>query len=102
MSYTSIGTVWVASFFGEIVIHDLYTDISHHLFGPGLMRVGDHDPFQVGELLIIVLVGREVPRRGRAYGASARHCQQHGCLLLVTDVVDSLRQRLVFIVVQSW
>jgi hypothetical protein len=102
MSYASIGTIGIASFFCEIVIHDLYTDIPHHLLGPGFMRIGYHDPFQVGELLVIVLVGREVPRRGRAYGASARHCQQHGCFLLVTDVVNSLRRGMVFNVVQSW
>ena len=57
MSHTSISTVWIASFLGEIVVHDLYPDIPHHLLVSGLVRIDDMDPFEVGELLVIVLVG---------------------------------------------
>jgi hypothetical protein len=57
MSHASIGTVWIASFLGEIVIHDLYPNIPHHLFVPGLVWVIDNDPFEIGELLVIVLSG---------------------------------------------
>lgn len=64
MSYTSISTVGIASFLGEIIVHDLYSDIPHHLLVPRLsVWVRDHDPFEVGELLVIVLVGSRVPRR---------------------------------------
>jgi len=63
MSYTSIGAVWIASLLGEVVIHDLYSDVSHHLLVLGLVWIGDHDPFEVGELLVIVLIGSGVPRR---------------------------------------
>jgi hypothetical protein len=57
MSHASIGTVWVASFLGEIVIHDLYPNIPHHLLVSGLVRIGYHYPLEIGELLVIVLVG---------------------------------------------
>lgn len=60
MSYTSIGTVWIASFFGEVVVHDFYANIPHHLFILGLVWIGDHDPREVGELLIVILVGSVV------------------------------------------
>lgn len=63
MSHASIGTVGISSFLGEIVIHDLYSDVSHHLLVLRFVWVGDNDPFEVGELLVIVLMGGGVPRR---------------------------------------
>lgn len=57
MSHASISTVWVASFLSEIVVHDLHPNVPHHFLVPGLVWVGDHDPFEIGELLVIVLIG---------------------------------------------
>lgn len=62
MSYTSIGTIWVASLLGQVVVHDLDANVPHHLFILGLLRVGDHDPCEVGHLLVIHLVWSVVHR----------------------------------------
>jgi hypothetical protein len=62
MSHTSIGTVWVASLLGKVVVHDFYANVSHHLFILGLVWIGNHDPCEVGELLIMILVGSVVHR----------------------------------------